>query len=102
MAAQDQVVISFGYTEFVVPAKAGLAIFNALAGAEVYIRENRYEKVGNQHQTVAYITLADPEKMPKLQHIGPVQFHIGLENQRMKDEQEAAKEAAKAANAPTT
>ena len=99
MATQDQVIISFGYTEFVVPAKAGLAIFNALAGAEIYIRESRYEKVGNQHESVMYIKLADPEKMPKLQHIGPVQFHIGLENQRMKDEAEAAKEAVKAADA---
>jgi hypothetical protein len=102
MRQEDQVIISFGYTEYVMPMKAGLAIFNALGGADVYIREDRYEKVGNDHQTVYYIKPMDPDKAPKLQHIGPAQFHIGLENQRVKDEQDAAKEAAKAANAPTT
>jgi len=102
MRQEDQVVITFGYTEFVMPMKAGLAIFNALAGADIYTRESRYEKVGNEHQSVMYITPADPEKLPRLQHIGPAQFHVGLENQRVKDEMEAAKEAAKAANASTT
>lgn len=80
MAAQDQVILSIGYTEFVLPMKAGMAIFNAMAGAEVYIREDRYEKVGNEHQRVCYIKFVDADKVPKLQHIGPAQFHIGLEN----------------------
>lgn len=99
MATSDQVIISFGHTQYVMPAKAGMAVFAALAGQDIYVREERYEQINGKYEEVPYIKLAMQNNMPKLQHIGPVQFHIGLENQRMKDEAEAAKEAAKAANA---
>jgi len=89
MRQEDQVIISFGSTQYVVPAKAGLAIFAALAGADVYVRQDRYESVNGKYTSTPYITLANNEEMPKLQHIGPVQFHIGLENQRVKEEQDA-------------
>ena len=93
MPTQDQVVLTIGYTEYVVPMKAGLAIFNAMSGADIYTREDRYEKVGNDHQRVYYIKPVDADKVPRLQHIGPAQFHVGLENQRMKEEEEARKNA---------
>lgn len=99
MRQEDQVVVSIGYTDFVMPMKVGMALFNAMAGTDIYIREERYEKVNGEHQAVHYIRLLTPDKTPKLQHIGPAQFHVGLENQRMRDEQEAAKAAAKAADA---
>jgi len=99
MATSDQVVISFGHVQYVMPAKAGMAVFAALAGEDIYIREERYESIGNKYEEVPYIKMVMQNNMPKLQHIGPVQFHIGLENQRVKDEQYAAKEAAKAKDA---
>ena len=93
MATQDQVIISFGGTQYVMPAKVGIALFTALAGADIYKLNTRYEKIGNYHKDVQYISIVDPHEAPFLHTIGPVQFHIGLENQRVREEEERKKNA---------
>jgi hypothetical protein len=93
MAVQDQVIISFSGSQYVMPAKVGIALFTALTGEDIYRRTTRWEKVNDRHEDVAYITLVDPHEAPTLQAIGPAQFHIGIENQRVKEEEERKKNA---------
>lgn len=95
MATQDQVIINFSGIQYVMPSKAGMAIFAALSGSEVYRLTTTYEQVAGRYTDVSYIRTMTTDDSPKLQYMSPVQFHIGLENQRAKDEAEAAKEAAK-------
>ena len=99
MRQEDQVIITIGYNQYVMPAKAGMALFTALTGQDIYRYRTSYEKVGSTHKNVVYIADALPEDMPTLMVIGPGQFLMGIENQRVKDQEEAAKEAAKATNA---
>lgn len=93
MAVQDQVILDFNGSRFVLPAKAGMAVFAALSGADVYRMNTRWERVGERHEDVMYITPATPEELPSLRIIGPAQFHVGIENQRVKEEEERKKNA---------
>jgi hypothetical protein len=96
MATQDQVILDFNGSRFVLPAKAGMAVFAALSGADIFRLTTRWERVGEQHEDVMYITPASTQEMPSLRIIGPAQFHVGIENQRVKEEEERKK------NAPAT
>ena len=93
MAVQDQVILDFNGARYVLPAKAGMAVFAALSGADVYRMNTRWERVGERHEDVMYITPATPEELPSLRIIGPAQFHVGIENQRVKEEEERKKNA---------
>lgn len=86
MATQEQVIISFSGNHYVVPAKVGMAIFTALSGSDVYRLTTHYEKVNGNYTDIAYIRPAIIDELPKLQVMGPVQFHSGIENQRAKEE----------------
>jgi len=93
MAVQDQVILDFNGSRFVLPAKAGMAVFAALSGADVFRLNTRWEKVGERHEDVMYITPASTEELPSLRIMGTVQFHVGIENQRVKEEEERKKNA---------
>lgn len=93
MAVQDQVILDFDGSRYVMPAKAGMAVFAALSGADIFRLSTRWEQVNERHEDVMYITPATPEELPSLRIMGPVQFHVGIENQRAKEEQERKKNA---------
>jgi hypothetical protein len=93
MAVQDQVIISFSGSQYVMPAKVGIALFTALTGADIYKLNTRWERIGERHQDVQYITLVEPHETPALHAIGIAQFHVGIENQRVKEEEERKKNA---------
>lgn len=90
---EDRVVLVFSGSEFVVPKKAGMAVFELLTGCDIYHRTTRWEKVGSESKDVPYISIVSSYSAPQLRSIGPVEFHVGLENQRAKEEA-AAKEGA--------
>ena len=92
MANPDQVMLDFNGSRYILPKKAGLEVFEALSGCEVYRYSSRWEQINGRGTDVPYIQLTTPEETPSLRVISPVQFHIGLENQRVKDE-EARKNA---------
>jgi hypothetical protein len=93
MAVQDQVIISFNGSQYVMPAKVGIALFTALTGADIYKLNTHWERVGERHQDVQYISPVQPHEAPALHAIGTVQFHVGIENQRVKEEEERKKNA---------
>lgn len=84
--AFDMVMLKIGYTEYVMPREAALAFINACAGADIYKHETLW--IGNDRRPLA--KLLEPNDMPSLQLIGPVQFHQGLENHRMEQEKKRA------------
>jgi hypothetical protein len=93
MALQDQVILDFNGARYVMPAKAGMAVFAALSGADIFRLTTRWERVGERHEDVMYITPASTEELPSLRIMGTVQFHVGIENQRVKEEEERKKNA---------
>ena len=97
MANPDQGMLDFNGSRYILPKKAGLAVFEALSGCEVYrYSSSRWEQINGRGTDVPYIHMALPEEMPSLKVISLVQFHIGVENQRVKDEEEARKNASDA------
>jgi len=86
MAAQDQVVLDLRGARYILPKKAGMALFEALSGCDMYVIENRWEQVNGKGVGVDYIKVPLDHEMPTLRIISPTQFHIGIENQRAKDE----------------
>jgi hypothetical protein len=90
MASQDQVVIDLRGARYILPKKAGMALFEALSGSDIYIIENRWETVNGKSMGVDYIKVPTDYELPTLRVISPTQFHIGLENQRAKDEADNA------------
>lgn len=85
----DMLILRIGYQEFIMPREAVLAFINACSGADIYVSNSRWENGANH----PYISLLDPDNMPSVRLIGPVQFHQGLENQRMEQEKKNAKPA---------
>ena len=82
----DYVVLSLGYTKFVVPRKAAFALFDLFQGKELYKYDTEYEK----NKSHVLIKELEEAHYPEITALSPVTFHMGL--QRWRDK-EAAKEA---------
>ena len=80
----DMTQITIGHVTWVMPSKAADALFSAFRNEDIYVISSRWESGG----TTYYAKLANVDDMPKMQIIGPVQFHSALENQRVLEEEE--------------
>jgi hypothetical protein len=97
----DMMILNFGYQAFVVPKAAALQFMELCSGSDVYKYDTSWSPTTNSREV--FIRPLDDGEDIRLQHIGPVQFHQGLENWKMQQEEkrakaaktEAAKEAAK-------
>lgn len=75
-----------GHSTYVISAEIAQSLFSAMQGEDIY----RLDRSWEDGQYVDYLKPVEMESMPQLRTIGPVQFHMALENQRAKDERDAA------------
>ena len=91
----DLVLVKLGYRTYTIPKAAALKLFDAFIGQDIYAVDDHWESTqnGGKGGTATYAKLVEQGGMPTLTTIGPVSFHIALENQRRKEEEEATKNA---------
>lgn len=90
----DLVLLSgLGHRQYAVPKDAAMAIFNLFVGHDLYEINNEW--VGGDVGTRHFAKLVSPEQNPTIATLGAVQFYQMVENQRMKEEEDAAKKKAR-------
>lgn len=89
---EKYVVLKIGYNEFVLPMVAAQKFFETLASQDVYSLDSNYRDGGH----VKYLR-DTKDKEICLMHISPSELFAAAENEKMRQEEEARKEAAKAA-----
>lgn len=90
----DLVLLSgLGHRQYAVPKDAAMAIFNLFSGHDLYEINNEW--VGGDVGTRYLAKLVNPEQNPTIATLGAVQFYQMVENQRMKEEEDAAKKKAR-------
>jgi len=93
----DKVILSLGGNEFIVPKDAAMAVFDLFSGHDVYKINTWYQNNWQDNKQMA-IKL-EPEYMPTIRTLGPVQFATMRANADAKEEHDRAEAAKKAANA---
>lgn len=88
----DLVMLTIGHRQYAVPRDGAMAIFSLFTGHDAYEIHNTWS---GDAGTVYLAKLMTPDQNPTIGTLGPVQFHQMLENQRMKEEEEAAKKKAR-------
>jgi hypothetical protein len=88
----DLVMLTIGHRQYAVPKDGAMAIFSLFTGQDVYEVNNTWS---GDTGTMYLAKLMTPDQNPTIGALGPVQFHQMLENQRMKEEEEAAKKKAR-------
>lgn len=89
----DLVMLTIGHRQYAVPRDGAMAIFTLFAGQDVYEVNNTW--INSEAGTVYLAKLLPPDQNPTIGTLGPVQFHQMLENQRVKEEEEAARKKAR-------
>ena len=87
----DMMILNLGYQTLVVPKAAALQFMELCSGSDVYKYDTSWNSTTSSAEVFIRL-LGDGEDI-RLQHIGPVQFHQGLENWKMQQEEKRAKEA---------
>jgi hypothetical protein len=93
----DKVILSLGGNEFIVPKDAAMAVFNLFAGHDVYKVQTWYRNNWQDNRPMAM--KLEPEYMPTIGTLGPVQFATMRANADAKEEHDRAEAAKKAADA---
>lgn len=89
----DMMILNLGYQSFVVPKAAALQFMELCSGSDAYKYDTSWSTTTNTSEV--FIRPLNDDEGIRLQHIGPVQFHQGLENWKMQQEEKRTKEAAK-------
>jgi hypothetical protein len=93
----DKVILSLGGNDFIVPKDAAMAVFDLFAGHDVYKVQTWYQNNWQDNRPMAM--KLEPEYMPTIRTLGPVQFATMRANADAKEEHDRAEAAKKAANA---
>jgi hypothetical protein len=93
----DKVILELGGSEFIVPKDAAMAIFELFTGHDVYKVQTWYT---NNYQNNKPMAVAlEPEYLPTIRTLGPVQFATMRAVADAKEEHDRAEKAKKEANA---
>jgi hypothetical protein len=93
----DKVILSLGGNEFIVPKDAAMAVFDLFTGHDVYRVQTWYQNNWQDNRPMAM--KLEPEHMPTIRTLGPVQFATMRANAEAKEEHDRAEAAKKASNA---
>lgn len=86
----DYVILTLGYYRFAVPKELAYKFLDAFQGENVYKVDDEYV----EGKTRLLVSLLPYDQMPKITVLNPVEFHMGIENYRMKEEEKARKDNA--------
>lgn len=81
------VEMKLGYYRYAVPKDAALAVFELFAGHDIYRLDTHYKDGKSDPIAV----LVDDEQSPGIRTMSPTQLMIAIENQKMKDAENAKK-----------